>query len=136
VNVDFAQRRQAKPGNEVRQKTGHNGNHRQREAVKKTIALFLRPGSRWDKSKSVREQAYWNEHARFVDDLFDRGLIMLAGPFVPEGSGALVILNVDSVEEARAIYANDPWAHQDILLTADTKEWTIFLDARENLAKE
>jgi uncharacterized protein YciI len=98
---------------------------------KKTIAPFLQPGPNWDHAKGVREQAYWDEHARFVDELFDRGLIMLAGPFAPEGTGALVILNVESAEEARAIYANDPWARHDILLTADAKEWTIFLDARE-----
>ena len=98
--------------------------------MKKTIAVFLRPGARWDHSKSVREQAYWDEHARFIDDLFERELIMLAGPYAPEGSGALVILNVESVADARAIYADDPWAQQDILLTADVKEWTIFLDGR------
>ena len=98
--------------------------------MKKAIAVFLRPGARWDHSKSVREQVYWDEHARFVDNLFERGLIMLAGPYAPEGSGALVILNVESVAAARAVYANDPWAHQDILLTADVKEWTIFLDGR------
>lgn len=99
--------------------------------MKKTIALFLRPGSRWDQRKPVREQPFWDEHALFVDDLFARGLIMMAGPFAPDGTGALVIMNVESVEEARAIYASDPWAHEDILVTDDAKEWTIFLDARE-----
>jgi uncharacterized protein len=97
--------------------------------MKKTIALFLRPGPRWDPNKGVREQRFWDEHARFVDDLFDRGIVVLAGPFSPEGTGALVILNVESTDEARAIYADDPWAHEEILLTADAKEWTIFLDA-------
>jgi uncharacterized protein len=97
----------------------------------KTVALFLRPGPRWDQSKSVREQAYWDEHARFVDDLFARGVIMMVGPFQPDGTGALAILNVASAAEARAIYANDPWAHHEILLTADAKEWTIFSDARQ-----
>ena len=95
----------------------------------KTVAVFLRPGPRWDQSKSVREQAYWDDHARFVDDLFARGVIMMVGPFQPDGTGALAILNVESAAEARAIYANDPWAHREILLTADAKEWTIFLDA-------
>ena len=94
------------------------------------VAFIMKPGSNWNYEKGVREQAFWDEHARFVDDLFDRGLIMLAGPFVPEGTGALVILNVETPEEARALYANDPWAHQDILLLDEAKEWTIFLDAQ------
>lgn len=97
--------------------------------MKRTVALFLRPGPNWDSAKGVREQQLWDEHAQFVDDLFARGLIRLVGPFAPEGTGALVILNVDTADEARAIYANDPWARQQILLTADAKEWEIFLDA-------
>ena len=90
----------------------------------------MKPGPNWNHKKGVREQAGWNEHARFVDDLFDRGLIMLAGPFVPEGTGALVILNVETTEEARALYVNDPWAHVGILRIADARMWTIFLEKR------
>jgi len=104
--------------------------------VKKTVALFLRPGPNWDSSRGVREQQFWDDHARFVDDLFERGVIMLAGPFAPDGTGALVILNVETVDEARAIYADDPWAHQQILLPVEAKEWTIFLDARKTLTVE
>ena len=97
--------------------------------MKKKIAVLLRPGARWDPNKGVREQILWDEHARFIDELFDRGVVLLAGPFVPEGSGALVILNVDSPDEARAIYANDPWKQADILVVDDAREWSIFLDA-------
>ena len=99
--------------------------------LKKKVALFLQPGPNWNSSKGVREQELWDEHAQFVDELFDQGLIMLAGPFAPDGTGALVILNVESAAEARRIYAKDPWAHRQILLTADAKEWSIFLDARD-----
>jgi uncharacterized protein YciI len=98
--------------------------------LKKTVALFLLPGPNWNPAKAVREQELWDEHAQFVDELFDQGLIMLAGPFAPEGTGALVILNVESTDEARRIYAKDSWAHRQILLTADAKEWTIFVDER------
>ena len=64
-----------------------------------------------------------------MDALFDAGEIFLAGPFADD-SGSMVILAVDSVETARAIFQEDPWARQDILLTADVKEWTIFMDSR------
>ena len=30
-------------------------------------AAFLRPGSRWDPDKPVREQPFWDDHARFMD---------------------------------------------------------------------
>jgi uncharacterized protein YqcC (DUF446 family) len=36
----------------------------------KTIVVRLRRASQWDSEKPVREQAYWAEHARFMDALF------------------------------------------------------------------
>jgi uncharacterized protein YciI len=96
----------------------------------KTIAVFLRPGSNWNPELPVREQAYWDEHARFMDKLFDEGSVILAGPFA-DRSGSMVILIAESPEAAIAIFREDPWAHHDILVAVDAKEWTIFLDARE-----
>ncbi len=96
----------------------------------KTIAVFLRHGPRWDPARGVRDQDYWDEHAAFMDALFDAGQIVLAGPFA-DNSGSMVILAVDSLDAARAVFQQDPWAHQDILLTADVKEWTIFMDSRK-----
>jgi uncharacterized protein YciI len=95
----------------------------------KAIAVFLRHGSRWDPNRSVREQDFWDDHARFMDDLFDRGVVVLGGPFADD-SGSLVVLEAESPEAARAIYRGDPWTQRDILVVADAKEWTIFLDSR------
>jgi len=95
----------------------------------KMIAVRLRHGSRWNPELPVRKQAYWDEHARFMDALFDAGYVILAGPFADD-SGSMVILSAESVEAARAIFRDDPWAHQDILLIDEVKEWTIFLDGR------
>ncbi len=94
--------------------------------MEKTIAVFLHHGSQWKPDLPVREQAYWNEHARFMDELFDAGAVILGGPFA-DGSGSMVILKAESVEAARAIFREDPWAKQDILVAAEFKEWTIFL---------
>ena len=95
----------------------------------KTIAVFLRRGSKWNPDLPVREQAHWDEHARFMDALFDAGKVILAGPFADD-SGSMVILAAASADDARAIFQEDPWAHQDILNARDFKEWTIFLDSR------
>jgi len=99
-------------------------------AMKKMIAVFLRHGARWNSRLPVREQAYWDDHARFMDALFDAGKVILGGPFA-DGSGSMVILLAESVEAARAIFQDDPWARQDILIADQIKEWTIFLDARD-----
>jgi len=98
--------------------------------VKKAMVLFQRHGAAWDPAKPVREQAFWDAHARFVDALYDAGKILLAGPFA-DGSGSLVVLDAESPEAARALFRDDPWATNDILIAADVKEWTIFLDGRD-----
>lgn len=100
--------------------------------MKKAIVVFRHPGSKWDSSKPVREQPLWDDHARFMDSLFNGGHIILAGPFV-DASGAMVILASGSVEEAQTMLRNDPWALLDILVTGEVKEWMIFLDARDRL---
>lgn len=94
------------------------------------FAAFQRPGSRWDPGKGAREQALWADHARHVDALFEKGVIVLAGPFA-DRSGSLVIVEAESASEVRQMFRNDPWAIHDILRIADVREWTIFLDARQ-----
>src|SRR6476620_79063 len=98
--------------------------------MKKTIAVLLRRSSQWNSDKPVREQAYWDDHARFMDSLFEAGTVLLAGPFA-DGSGSMVILAAESVEAALAIFRDDPWAQQDILVASEAREWTIFLDGRD-----
>ena len=97
--------------------------------MKEAIAAFRRPGSRWNPDKPVREQAYWDEHARFMDELFEAGKVILAGPFA-DGSGSMLILAVESVDAARAIFQEDPWTLHDVMFTGEVKEWTIYLDSR------
>ena len=95
----------------------------------KMFAVFSRRCSQWNPAKAVREQAYWDDHARFMDALFDAGAVILGGPFA-DASGSMVIMVAESAEALRATLRQDPWAQRDILVAGDIKEWTIFLDAR------
>ncbi|MGH8494790.1 MAG: YciI family protein [Gammaproteobacteria bacterium] len=95
----------------------------------KTLAVFFRHGSQWNRDLPVRGQAYWDEHAIFMDELFESGAVILGGPFA-DGSGSMVILTAESAEAARTIFQEDPWTRLDILVVDEVKEWTIFLDAR------
>ncbi len=92
-------------------------------------AAFLRPGSLWDPGKSAREQAFWDDHARYMDAIFDTGVIVLGGPFA-DRTGSLVIVAADNAEQVREMYRRDPWSEQDVMVLGDVKEWTIFLDGR------
>src|SRR5262245_25030399 len=91
-------------------------------------AIFLKPGSLWNPNKSAREQVYWDEHARYMDVMFETGAVILGGPFT-DGSGSLVIVRAESAEAACELYRDDPWTLHDVLVVADAKEWTIFLDS-------
>ena len=89
----------------------------------------MRPGSGWDPAVGSRGQHLWEEHAAFMDDLFARGLIELAGPLA-DGNGALVVVRSESVDDVRREFAADPWTVHDVLPAVDVREWTIFLDGR------
>lgn len=84
-------------------------------------------GPNWDKTRPVRQQEYWDEHAAFIDGLYDAGRIRLGGPF-PDDAGSMVIFEADSTDEVRQIFAGDPWGLHGILLLDQIRRWEIFVD--------
>jgi len=100
--------------------------------MKTYYAALRHPGSLWDPEKTAREQPYWDDHAIFMDAMFETGVVILGGPFA-DRSGSLVILKVESAARVRELFANDPWTLHDVLQVGEVKEWTIFLDSREHL---
>ena len=62
-----------------------------------------------------------------MDDLVDRGLIVLGGP-VGEGDGdwTLVVVDAESEAEVRSLLAADPWG-EDVLATESIERWSVFL---------
>ena len=50
----------------------------------------------------------------------------MAGPFLTEGgemAGSLIILNVETLEQARNWAANDPYAKAGLFQSVDLREW-------------
>jgi hypothetical protein len=41
----------------------------------RTFAVFRSPGPAWVAGTPTREQPLWNEHAMFIDNLFNAGYI-------------------------------------------------------------
>ena len=93
-------------------------------------ATFLRPGALWNPEKAAREQPYWDDHARFMDRLFEAGVVVLGGPFA-DRTGSLVIVKAADAAQVREMFGSDPWTQQDVLVVGEVKEWIIFLNARE-----
>ncbi len=97
--------------------------------MKKTFLAISSAGSNRDFSKGTREQAFWDEHAAFIDQLVADGFILMGGPLIDEG-GSLLILNAEDENEVREKLKNDPWFTHGILKLESIKRWQIFIDMR------
>ena len=95
--------------------------------------VYREPGPAWVAGVTTREQPLWNEHATFMDGLFEEGRIVLAGPYGKEGR-ALVLMQVRDAAHASSLFDDDPWVKAGILLTERVVPWTIFLDSRQAMA--
>lgn len=96
------------------------------------MALYvvrLRRGGPWDWSRDMREQAGWDEHARFMDGLVDAGFVLLAGPLEGDRE-VLLIVEAGSEDAVRERLAEDPWALNAMLRPASVERWTVLLDGR------
>ena len=96
------------------------------------MALFvvrLRRGGPWDWSRDMREQAGWEEHARFMDGLVDAGFVLLGGP-LEGGRDTLHVVEAESEDAVRKRFAEDPWAANGMLRPVSIEGWTVLLDGR------
>jgi uncharacterized protein len=98
----------------------------------KLFLVFRNPGPSWVPGQQSRHQPLWDEHALFMDRLFDQGQIVLAGPYA-DYSRVLIIVAAPTQAEAAALFRDDPWTTRGILVDSEVIEWTIFLDSRQNL---
>lgn len=94
--------------------------------MKQTFVVHRRAGNAWVQGTPVREQPLWDEHAAFMDKVFEQGQIILAGPYT-DGSGALLIVETDDELQAQHLFDDDPWTLEGILSAGEVKAWQIFL---------
>lgn len=98
--------------------------------MKNTFVILWGPGPAWISGKAVREQPYWEQHATFMDPLFENGMVVLGGPFA-DTTGSLVIVEAENEQEVADVFANDPFVLHDIFVRRLLKQWLLFLDARK-----
>ena len=97
--------------------------------MKNTFIAISSAGLNRDQSKGTREQPFWDEHAKFIDQLVDDGFILMGGPLIDEG-GSLLIVNAEDENEVSEKLKNDPWARHGILKLESIKRWQIFINMR------
>ena len=86
------------------------------------------PGPAWDRSRPMRRQDGWHEHARFMDDLAEAGFILLGGPIGAGEQRFMHVCDGESEAAVRSRFDADPWT--PAMLEIDSVEpWTILLRA-------
>ena len=101
--------------------------------MKNTFVILWAPAAAWAPGKTVREQAYWDEHAEFMDRLFENGTVVMGGPF-SDGTGSLVIVEAEDIDEVSTLFAQDPFVLHQIFSLRGLKQWQLFLDARQKVS--
>lgn len=96
------------------------------------FAVTTAKGVNWDHARDIREQAFWDEHAAFADQLVARGFVILGGPI---GSGAdddIALLAVEAADESAvyAVFDADPWRVHQVFRIKSVWPWTLWLDGR------
>jgi uncharacterized protein YciI len=76
--------------------------------------VVYRRGPAWIVGKSVREQPL-KDHGRYLIDLYKRGILKFAGPFLDDTGGAAALL-VETEDAAKAIVAADPGVTSGVMI--------------------
>jgi uncharacterized protein YciI len=89
--------------------------------------VLSQSGPEWDRSQPLEGQSRWREHAEFMDELVDRGFIVLGGPL--PNHRVVHAVEAASEEDIRATLASDPWSGSHLVIES-IEPWTIRLDGR------
>ncbi|MCD1265649.1 hypothetical protein GR158_18285 [Shinella sp. AETb1-6] len=66
------------------------------------------------------------EHVAYLNALNTEGTLAFAGPFLGEDgkpTGSLVVVKAETIEAAREIAANDPYAKAGLFASVEVKAW-------------
>jgi uncharacterized protein YciI len=85
-----------------------------------------RPGPAWLAGRGPREQPLWDEHAAFIDELAERGVLLLGGPY-EDWSGSLLVF-VLPAGEVQDLLQHDPWVPAGVLAEPDVRPWLVWID--------
>lgn len=96
-------------------------------------------GPAWIEGHSMREQALWAEHAKFINSQVGAGFVIAAGPL---GYGpvhrALLVVSAGDESGVRKGFAGDPWIKEGILRILTMEPWKLLAsdDRRDRVLEE
>jgi uncharacterized protein YciI len=68
------------------------------------------------------------DHLAYLKSLHERGTVVLAGP-VGDGSGAMMVLQVSSEEEATQVVKDDPYTAAGVGVDHVLRPWKVVVPA-------
>jgi uncharacterized protein YciI len=98
--------------------------------MKATFAVVRSKGPAWIAGQPMRAQEGWDEHAEFMDTLFNEGFVILGGPLGEDGE-VLLTVEAEDEGEVRNTLQRDPWSEAGILVVSSVRRWNILLDFRK-----
>jgi uncharacterized protein YciI len=90
------------------------------------ILVRFRAGPAWT-SGPPDDQPAWDEHAGFVDDLVERGIMVMGGPFADYSGSMSLYENVDEAT-ARELVAADPFIANGVFVLEEVRAWNVYVD--------
>ncbi|MBL1078855.1 hypothetical protein JK358_31075 [Nocardia sp. 2] len=61
-------------------------------------------------------------HRAWLNNLVDEGVVLTSGPNA-DGSGALILVRLDSLDSVEKLFTEDPFAQQNLLEAVRIVEW-------------
>jgi uncharacterized protein len=83
---------------------------------------------------TAKVEAVRPAHRQYLFGLRDQGKLAISGPFA-DGSGALIVYEAGSAEEAEQLLKNDPFHHHGIFLKWVMRSWNPVMANLELLPK-
>lgn len=69
------------------------------------------------------------DHLAYLKSLLEEGTLVLAGP-VGDGSGAMMVLQVASEQEAQRVVAHDPYTAAGVGVDHVLRPWNVVVSAQ------
>ncbi|PPA68919.1 YciI family protein [Jeotgalibacillus proteolyticus] len=92
--------------------------------------VLLTPGVKWVQDVLFHNQPYMPEHAVYVQDHYNQGKVLMAGPFGDLSGGAIVI-DVENEEEIICFAEHDP-AVKNGIFNYEIKKWGELMNRFDN----
>lgn len=67
-------------------------------------------------------------HRAWLADLLEKKTLISSGPYT-DGSGALIIVDGTDVDSVKTLFAQDPFAIENLIETSDVTEWKPVMGA-------